>query len=137
MRYKGIFIILLIASSTALFVPILNLGREIKLYPLETKNVNININRPKLQITSDITTGVDVSIYRYKSGDLELISQFKLNINKTLEKLSPGYYVFEFTSSELGTIYLSPKGLYTVPTVLFFILLIINLYFLYDKFNHY
>ena len=135
MKYKGIAIILLIATSTAVFVPIFNIGREVKLLPWEKNTINININRPDLQISTDIQSAVNITIYKYHSEDLELISDFQINGDYTVDKLSPGYYVMEFISSELGTVALSPKGVYTVTVILFFTMLIINMYLLYDKYS--
>ena len=78
---------------------------------------------------SYIYNGVWIALHRDK------VTTYNILYESELSDLSPRFYIITMLSHDLGSLEISYSGLYMPSLIIFFVLIIINLYMLYAKLN--
>ena len=136
MKLSGLFFVLLVASSTTILFPIIKQDRSISMEPEQFQTIVLNINQPTLQLSTAIESEIVLNItHTLRSDNFVQIFDGVFTGNIELSDLSPGFYIIRMLSHDLGILEISCSGLYMPSLIIFFVLIIINIYLLYSKLN--
>ncbi len=133
-KFSGVFLILFIVAATPIFMNMINEDIEVPVIPQREEKITININQPKLDFSVNINASLTVNILYYiaSSNSTEVIvSDLNFNNSYTVDNLKTGLYQISIKSTELAVVTLRNYGFSVVQIVLFFMLMIINIYSLY------
>ena len=136
MKLSGIFLVLLVASSTTILFPIIKQDKTISMEPEQLQTIVININQPMLQLSTAIESEIVLNITQTLKSDIFVqIFDGTFTENIEISDLSPGFYIINMLSHDLGNLEISCSGLFMPSLIIFFVLIIINIYLLYSKLN--
>lgn len=136
MNIRGILLVLLVASSTTILFPIIKQDQTISMEPEQLQTIVININQPSLQFLTAIETEIVLNItHTLRANNNVHIFDGTFTGEMELSDLAPGFYIIEMLSHDLGNLEISCSGLYMTSLIIFFVLVIINIYLLYAKLN--
>lgn len=136
MKLSSIFLVLLVASSTTILFPIIKPDQSISMEPEQLQTIVVNVNQPILRLSTAIESEIVLNITQtLKSDNFVQIFDGTFTGNIEISDLSPGFYIIRMLSHDLGNLEISCSGLYMPALIIFFVLIIINIYLLYSKLN--
>ena len=136
MKVRGILLILLVASATTILFPIIEQDQIISMEPEKIQTIVINISQPTLKLSTAIETEIVLNVTQtLKSNNNVDIFDGTFTGEMELSDLSPGFYIINMLSHDLGILEISGSGLYIPSLIIFFVLVIFNIYLLYAKLN--